>query len=367
MCFPKTSVLSTQSTNIPADGARPTTAAIASAASCAKASTAEPPPRPPPPDIPKSPPKWPLRPGVLVHVKVDTKHNLCASRTQSPNTSLLSAANTSSLLNNDNNTQNASLTAAAAAVLMTADAALDATETKPSTMVMAKTTTILGQATSQDSGTPTTNYIRSGNNDKGNSNGGIHNLSIQKQPSDMPQCQRIGANTEHHQLVSPNENKSICDKSLLNANLDINDNNNDNDISRVGLIEVCANHNGHSNNNNNDELVSFTTSNLIERILGRLRWRRERAKPPDSVSGNGAMRDPNIHRTKNTQNNEESLFAKNNKRAVNLLRSTGWFGSGKSTNSTTELMFDKRNHISGITCSDGGKCSHKITMRKLIV
>lgn len=36
------------------------------------------------PEIPKSPPKWPLRPGVMVHVKVDTKQNLCAARAQSP-------------------------------------------------------------------------------------------------------------------------------------------------------------------------------------------------------------------------------------------------------------------------------------------
>lgn len=37
-----------------------------------------------PPEIPKSPPKWPLRPGVMVHVRVDTKQNLCAARAQSP-------------------------------------------------------------------------------------------------------------------------------------------------------------------------------------------------------------------------------------------------------------------------------------------
>uniref|UniRef100_A0A336JZG9 CSON005257 protein n=1 Tax=Culicoides sonorensis TaxID=179676 RepID=A0A336JZG9_CULSO len=35
-------------------------------------------------EAPKSPPKWPLRPGVMVHVKTDTKENLHAARTQSP-------------------------------------------------------------------------------------------------------------------------------------------------------------------------------------------------------------------------------------------------------------------------------------------
>ena len=49
------------------------------------------------PEIPKSPPKWPLRPGVLVHVKCDTKQSLCANRAQSPFNA--SSMNTSSLNN----------------------------------------------------------------------------------------------------------------------------------------------------------------------------------------------------------------------------------------------------------------------------
>lgn len=87
-------------------------------------------------------------------------------------------------------------------------------------------------------------------------------------------------------------------------------------------------------NNRNDELINFTTSSLIERLLNRLRWRRG-------------------HETKQT-NSSQNILSKSNKRAVNLLRNTGWFGSGKSTNSSTGL-FESRHHLSGIKCTDGGK------------
>lgn len=119
---------------------------------------------------------------------------------------------------------------------------------------------------------------------------------------------------------------------------------------------------------NTDELLSFTSSNLIERLLGRLRWRREHIKRTNLSGGNA-------HNNKNTASggngtsngangNEENLLSKSNKRAVNLLRATGWFGSGKSTNSTTGLMSDsERSHnISGISRGDGGKyASQSIT------
>lgn len=110
----------------------------------------------------------------------------------------------------------------------------------------------------------------------------------------------------------------------------------------VVLTEECADtaedHNGSTVANNNDELISFTSSSLIERILGRLRWRRERTKR--NVDG---------------ETDDDNIMTKSNKRAVNLIRgATGWFGSGKSTNSSTGL-FDKRHQFSGITCSDGGK------------
>lgn len=296
-----------------------------------------PPPRPPPPEIPKSPPKWPLRPGVLVHVKVDTKQNLCASRTQSPNTSLLSATNTigfaSPILNSSSRSQS---------------------------IPMAKAST--GTATAA-----VTNTMENST------------LSQNRTPV-LPVKQQIGEiATDHKNQTalangrSPNVmNGTNGKKSFLNGDLDVNENaNNNNDVSSVGLIEQSTTNNNNNNNNqnintNNDELVSFTTSNLIERILGRLRWRRERSKPSSTGNvgtggnggngGNGGGIGAAGHNSSGgSQHSEEGLFSRSNKRAVNLLRSTGWFGSGKSTNSSTGLMFDKRHHISGITCSDGGK------------
>lgn len=65
-------------------------------------------------DIPKSPPKWPLRPGVLVHVKDDTKEQLHAVRIQSPtgSKSLLNSSGISAstvVTNNSNNTNSTPL------------------------------------------------------------------------------------------------------------------------------------------------------------------------------------------------------------------------------------------------------------------
>lgn len=110
------------------------------------------------------------------------------------------------------------------------------------------------------------------------------------------------------------------------------------DVLTGNSADGIEDHNGSTAANNNDELINFTSSSLIERILGRLRWRRERTK-----------------RNVDCETDDGNIITKSNKRAVNLIRgATGWFGSGKSTNSSTGL-FDKRHQFSGITCSDGGK------------
>lgn len=113
---------------------------------------------------------------------------------------------------------------------------------------------------------------------------------------------------------------------LRNNNLNDLTINDENDLINNKIDEL---------NNRNDELINFTTSSLIERLLNRLRWRRG-------------------HETKQT-NSSQNILSKSNKRAVNLLRNTGWFGSGKSTNSSTGLFDDSRHHLSGIKCTDGGK------------
>lgn len=69
-------------------------------------------------EIPKSPPKWPLRPGVLVHVKNDTKEQLHAVRIQnpinhktesSPSTLSSQALQLNVINNNNNNTGTSSM------------------------------------------------------------------------------------------------------------------------------------------------------------------------------------------------------------------------------------------------------------------
>lgn len=311
------------------------TATTANNGATLAASAAVPPPRPPPPEIPKSPPKWPLRPGVLVHVKVDTKQNLCASRTQSPNTSLLSGTNTinyaSPLLNSSS--RNTSIAAGAPCTETAAVTNSNETATLPQNR-----TPVL--PTKQQTGE--------------NVNG---SMADRKNQSAMANGRAAAV------IDDANGNKCFLNDDL-DMNENSNNNHNNNDVSSVGLIEQSTTNNTTNNNQNintnNDELVSFTTSNLIERILGRLRWRRERSKPSAPSTANsvginngGGVGGASGHNS--SGGSEEGLFSRSNKRAVNLLRSTGWFGSGKSTNSSTGLMFDKRHHISGITCSDGGK------------
>lgn len=246
------------------------------------------PPRPPPPEIPKSPPKWPLRPGVLVHVKVDTKQNLCASRTQSPNTSTLNSTNVSyasPLLNASS--RNTTVTEATGPI---------------------KTAVTLSPASE---------------------------APISRQVIDNESPDANDTSIKVTATKSSNGNGHIED---------VKENNNNTIDTATGIVDQSAVNNA----NMNDELVTFTTSSLIERILGRLRWRRERSKPIGTVANDGTN---TFNGSNGGQTTEESLFARSNRRAVNLLRATGWFGSGKSTNSSTALMFDKRHHI---TCSDGG-------------
>lgn len=120
----------------------------------------------------------------------------------------------------------------------------------------------------------------------------------------------------------------------------------------------------------NDELINFTSSNLIERILKRLRWRRANCEKingtnsirgEDGCSGGGGggigQRNGVGRRSIRGSNTRGGNNIKGNRRAVNILRSTGWFGSGKSTTSSTGLVGEnqKEHHrLSGIECSDDG-------------
>lgn len=358
--------------------------------------------RPPPPEIPKSPPKWPLRPGVLVHVKCDTKQNLCANRIQSPNTSSTTSANlnltnvsyASPLINmsSKNTSVNGSVAATAATSTISKVPELPARNVTPPVVIAvapksaavkaamapeiatirpttsgsathsagpSKTATVkrLQSASIMNGGSKQSTTTANNNNSVGGGGGTIDNIG------------------------TPTINENTIDSGQTTGAGD-GDNNDAETTLMVNTAPIANNANANANAINNDELMNFTTSSLIERILGRLRWRREHSKHSNqnnsnnkksmgiasllhsySFTSNTAAASHNQQPTATQTNassggdNEESIFSRSNKRAVNLLRATGWFGSGKSTNSSTGLMSDKRHHLSGITCSDGGKYS----------
>lgn len=260
-------------------------------------------------DVPKSPPKWPLRPGVLVHVKCDTKQNLCANRAQSPqntsqNASSLNVSYASPLLSS--NSRNTSTTESTAKMSIVPD--LPARNTNASISNNLETSTAL----------------------------------LNNKKSTKPVERALIVDENETMKIESNEN----DKTNLNRNDAIMTAASE---TTTGLLQNTAN-----NNNNisdaNDELLRFTTSNLIERILGRLRWRREQ-----SSSNNNNNNNNNVN-ANNGNENTGGILSKSNRRAVSLLRATGWFGSGKSTTSTTGLMSDnKKPNVNGITCTDAGK------------
>lgn len=283
----------------------------------AQATAESPASRPSAPEIPKSPPKWPLRPGVLVHVKCDTKQNLCANRAQSPfnasmNTSNLNNVSYASplLSGNSRNTSIASGKAAGGSTNLS------------STPITLPELPARNTKTTNTTSTETTNN----NNSKKSSKPVSRALLI-----------------DEDGITAKVESSDDSCKEDGGCRVNINNSTVGSDTTTGLLQNTTTTANSEPNN---DELLRFTSSNLIERILGRLRWRREQSNAHNNNNANNAV------------NSEEGILAKSNKRAVSLLRATGWFGSGKSTNSTTGLMSDTptKNHMqNGITCSDSGK------------
>lgn len=288
----------------------------------AQTTTESPASRPCAPEIPKSPPKWPLRPGVLVHVKCDTKQTLCANRAQSPlNTSM----NTTSNLNN----------VSYASPLLN-------TNSRNTSIASGKGV----NAATNLSSTPITLPDLPARNAKAtNSSTNSESKMMANKRSAKPVARTllidedgITANVEPDETIS----KDDANRTTNDSNLTVGA-----DTTTTGLLQNATTTN---NEPNNDELLRFTSSNLIERILGRLRWRREQSNVQNGNAINGSGGGGG-----GSSGNEDGILAKSNKRAVSLLRATGWFGSGKSTNSTTGLMTETKNHLNGITCGDSGK------------
>lgn len=279
-----------------------------------------PPPRPPPPEIPKSPPKWPLRPGVMVHVKVDTKQNLCASRTQNPS-SMPYTPNTSSAITagtgqNPNEQQ------------------LNMSNVSYASPLLNKTPPTTGDAFVQMDAKDNVCTVSATN--------GSSEISMQPPPPPpaLP-ARNILGKLATSSASAPS--KTSCSSELLTRENPTDENSNNTTMEQTTLVPNAP--------GNNDELITFTSSSLIEKILSRLRWRRERTK--HSSTGTGASNNDNCG-SGNNAGDGTSILSKRNRRTVSLLRGTGWFGSGKSTNSSTGL-FDKDHHLNGITCDDGGK------------
>lgn len=316
------------------------------------------------PEIPKSPPKWPLRPGVLVHVKCDTKQSLCANRAQSPFNA--SSMNTSSL----NNVSYASPLLAGAA-----------TSTRNTSMASGNGGGITNN-TNNNTSTPITLPELPARN-AAKTSGSNNNCKDAEAVTDAVTTTTTA--TPKAKKAKSVARALLIDEDGITAKVESDDNSKE-DESHIDMDETTAindttttttagllRENGattpapatamaasqpSNGEPNNDELLRFTSSNLIERILGRLRWRREQSPNQNNahtnngngVSGGGGGNGNAVN------NNEDGILAKSNKRALSLLRATGWFGSGKSTNSTTGLMSDSnKSHLNGITCSDSGK------------
>lgn len=270
--------------------------------------------RPSATDIPKSPPKWPLRPGVLVHVRGDTKQTLCTNRAQSP-------------FNTSHNTSSWKNVSYASPLLSTTSRNTSACET-----AVGQTKINIGPDL------PARNTKPAIPNAACNTSTTIINMKrIATKPMVRALLTDDGQPTNTTEMAQ-SDNGNIASTEATNN--DINDNNNDDN----------NNNNNNSNNNNgvNDELLRFTTSNVIVRILGRLRWRR---KQSSNAASNGA-----------NDNRDGGILSRSNRRAISLLRATGLFGSGKSTTSTTGLVTEtKKLNNNGTTGNGSGKYLYNIS------
>lgn len=271
-------------------------------------------------DIPKSPPKWPLRPGVLVHVKCnDTKQNLCANRAQSP-------------------THNASLNASSINNVSYASPLLNHTNSnaRNTSMVggndtMKSTATILPELPVRNAKQTSTT----------NDDSGMERKAKMVARALLQDDNNINDDTKKEPFLGT-AIKSPNDNPINGTNHKNNNHNNGNDTTTIGLLIAT---NSNSESTNNDELLRFTSSNLIERILGRLRWRREQPTTTTTTA---------TTTTNNHNNHNGNSQSGGTKKAKSLLlRSAGWFGSGKSTNSTTGLMNEtNKQHLNGISSGE---------------
>lgn len=224
-------------------------------------------------ETPRSPPKWPLRPGVMVHVKTDTKENLHAARTQSPVNKAGSQPNT------DNN-----------------------------------------------------EVIKKEN---------IDNVG------EVPQGTTVNKSTISAPELPPKNPFRVprCDSDSLN------------NTTKSSACDKTAN----NSSSINDELVKFSNSKLLERILIKLKLRRAGSCVKEITTTTTTTTNITEDETDEETGDGSSFKRRNDYRfriqSKASWRGTwdtwAWFGSNKSTRSNKNLV-DNNNHITGIECTEKG-------------
>lgn len=267
-------------------------------------------------EIPKSPPKWPLRPGVLAYVKGDTKQNICAARNGGATTTTASA----SAMNHSMGSS---------------------TGTGTGTAVVSESP--LNKST--------VSYAATGNN---NSNGSANTAT-----RDQQQLQQLSQQSLQTRQGPGQANDSIRSEGAVSAPGDrvlrkalktivlsedvaiqVEEDDDDDDDERQQYTQQTND----GDETNVDELINFTNSNFINRILKRLRWKRNRGGFDN-------------RRSSPTNNSSGPKKTKKGRRRLLLLRRmpiNSLFGSWKSTNSHTELFDSTRNRPAGIKYPSSG-------------
>lgn len=252
-------------------------------------------------EIPKSPPKWPLRPGVLAYVKGDTKQNICAARNGGTATSTMNQSVGSG--------SNGGMTATMATESPLNKSAVSYSATRDKQQ----------QQLGNDSATKSETVSAPGDRVLRKALKTIvlsEDVAIQVEEDDDDEDDERGGGHEQSQRQEDGEETNV------------------------------------------DELINFTNSNFINRILKRIRWKRR--------GGTGGF--DNRRRSPLTTSTNGPKRTKKGRRRLLLLRKmplNGLFGSWKSTNSHTELFDSTRHRPAGIQYPSSGNwlcfclfCSH---------
>lgn len=243
-------------------------------------------------EIPKSPPKWPLRPGVLAYVKGDTKQNICAAR------------GTATMAVNQSMEKENGSTGQAAVV------------------------SPLNNSTAGNSVNADSLHRSLGSDSQSMVDGGLDDGQTVRAPGD-----RV--------LRKALKTIVLSDDVAIQVEEDDDDDDDEQEQDNRGAINRLAED---GEETNVDELLNFTNSNFINRILKRLRWKRR-----------GAAGFENRRRCSPSSSGPKK--AKKSRRRLLLLRKmpiNGLFGSWKSTNSHTELFDSSRHRPKGIKYPSSG-------------